>query len=197
MENIPEELKNLNIIIGQEPYDDYNIICKTDDLKKENCKKFYQDFTTVAFVLHNSKKFKHSFENIINLLYYNQNINIRNKYNEITKDTNWIKFVDNLYTQNKIVLINANELEDTNIKTNHILNNANALLMCGYKSKQKVESILGSKHKSKSFYAIHPSPRTNGNIRYTENWICIKTKGNFLSTNNKCYKHSHKNPFMI
>lgn len=194
MVNIPLELKNLNIIIGKEPYKNPMFICKTTKLKNTACGTFYNNFDTVAFVVSSSKRFKHSFENIINLLYYKRDINIRNKYIKITQNSNWIKFINDLYVEEKIVFINANELDSKYKKA--ILNSANSILMCGVDAKNKVNRILDSSNQSKAFYAIHPSPINNGDARYTDDWVFIKTKAGF-SSDGKKYLHSLKGNFMI
>lgn len=198
MKEIPEELKNLNIIIGKEPYKDKDKVkCETMHLAGTKCDIFYKNFCTVAFVTCRKKPFKHTFENILTLLYFKKSRNIRKKYIKITRNNNWKKFVNNMFEKEKIVFINANEIEEKNKTIIEILNYSNAILMCGEDAKDKIESIINFNKKLNLFYSLHPSPITNSNPRYSDDWIFIKTKGSYTDKKKNIYSHSTKKFFMV
>lgn len=199
MEKTSEELKNLKIIIGQEPYNEEDeVVCKTDCLKSYNSYSFYQHFNSVAFVTRKTKPFKRTFENVLNLIYYKEK-NVRNKYGEIGTNNNWIHFIEDMYEKHKIVFINQDNLDAHCKVTNQIINDAKAILMCGNAARDKINKILKS-HNSKTriFHSIHPSPKIGvKNERAINDWIFIETEGTFKDTKDKEYKHSVKKEFMI
>lgn len=198
MKDIPEEFKNLNIIIGEKPYKDKDKVkCETRHLKGTKCYIFYKKFLTVAFVTCRKKPFKHTFENILTLLYFQKNRNVRKKYVKVTKNNNWKKFVNNMFEKEKIVFINANEIDEKDKTIIEIFNNSNAILMCGEDARNKVQSIINFNKKLNLFYSLHPSPRTHSNPRYSDDWIFIKTKGSYTDTKKNTYSHSTKNFFMV
>lgn len=190
MEN-KNDFKNLNIIVGQDSYNDKKDIFSTDEIdsnSKSYCfyKKF--KFNTVAFMVKNQTPYKHTFENILNLIYFNKNISLRKRYTEILRDKQ--KFIDEMY-ENNIVFINQDEISNVN---QHLLLNCNSILICGVKANIKINEIFNqiTGYKPKIFYAIHPSLKNVSEIRYIDDWVDIKTTGKYES-----YHHEVKKNFMI
>ncbi|KKK34703.1 hypothetical protein WN59_06640 [Salinicoccus sediminis] len=197
-EGIPEELKNLKIIVGQEPYkEDDKVKCETKHLKGIDCEKFYQYFDTVAFVTGKLSPFKHTLENVLNLLYYNKNCKIRDEYIHIATNNNWLSFVNNMYKDYKMVFINQNELDLKCNTTNQIINYAESILMCGNQAEKTIKSITkATTSNAKLFLSVHPSTITSSNTRYIDDWISIQTNG-ILSIHQNNYDHSVKLDFML
>ncbi|MFE8114262.1 MULTISPECIES: hypothetical protein [Mammaliicoccus] len=183
------DFSKLNIIVGQDSYNDKKDVFSTNEIdsdSKSYC--FYEKFNTVAFMIKNQTPYKHTFENILNLIYFNKNRSLRKRYTEILRDKQ--KFIDDMY-ENNIVFINQNEISDEN---QHLLLNCNSIITCGVKANKKIKDIFkqSTEYKPKIFYAIHPSPYNISKIRYIDDWIDIKTTGKF-----KSYHHGVKKNFMI
>ncbi|WP_239749733.1 hypothetical protein [Mammaliicoccus sp. O-M53] len=188
MEN-KNDFKNLNIIVGKESYNDKKDIFSTDEIdsnSKSYC--FYEKFNTVAFMIKNQTPYKHTFENILNLIYFNKNRSLRKRYTEILRDKQ--KFIDEMY-ENNIVFINQDEISNVN---QHLLLNCNSILICGVEAEENISKIINQRtgYKPKIFYAIHPSPKNVSEIRYIDDWVDIKTTGKYES-----YHHEVKKNFMI
>lgn len=196
MEN-KNDFNNLNIIVGQDSYNDEKDIFSIDDLdsnSKSYC--FYEKFNTVAFMIKNQTPYKHTFENILNLIYFNKNRSLRKLYTEILQDKQ--KFIDEMYERN-IVFINQDKICDEN---QHLLLNCNSILVCGSKAEKNISSRINqsTEYKPKIFYAIHPSQKNVSEIRYIDDWVNIKTTGKVdIKTTGKfkSYHHGVKKNFMI
>ena len=185
--------KKLKIIIGNNAYPDDEIICKTSNLKKYECYKFYRYFNEVAFVTNKVYPHKFAFENILNLIYYNHNINVRKKYYKIIKDIGWEKFVDYLYKVENIVLINqveinVNMLKKTSKNYNsfkyQMVENAASILTCGKEAKTKmnnIEKYYFFRDVLKVSNSVHPSPHrtTLQDRKYVHDWVCINSANNY------------------
>ncbi|WP_239738198.1 hypothetical protein [Mammaliicoccus sp. H-M32] len=183
------DFKNLNIIVGLDSYNDKKDIFSIADLdsnSKSYC--FYEKFNTVAFMIKNQTPYKHTFENILNLIYFNKNRSLRKRYTEILRDKQ--KFIDEMY-ENNIVFINQDEISNVN---QHLLLNCNSILICGAEANKRIKDIFKQRtgYKPKIFYAIHPSPKNVSKIRYIDDWVDIKTTGKYES-----YHHEIKKNFMI
>lgn len=199
MKEVNENLKNLKIIIGKDGYGEQNIKCTKNELTSRNsCRQFYRHFETVAFVTREKVPFKRTFEHILNLLYYKENINVRKKYESITQD--WISFVECMFNNESIVFINQDELDYHNKNHKYIIENAHAILMCGKCATEKIlKNFNTDSNKVKLFHSIHPSPRNDSTKRILEDWVFIKTGGTFKDSTYKIkhYSHSNKSKFMI
>lgn len=185
------DFSKLNIIVGQNSYKNDADVFSTNEIDSgSNSFCFYKKFkfNTVAFMIKNQTPYKHTFENILNLIYFNKNRSLRKRYTEILRDKQ--KFIDEMY-ENNIVFINQDEISNVN---QHLLLNCNSILICGAEANKRIKNIFKQRtgYKPKIFYAIHPSPKNVSKIRYIDDWVDIKTTGKYES-----YHHEIKKNFMI
>lgn len=219
-------MKRLKIIIGNRRYKKEGEAFLTSELKESSCYEFYRYFETVAFVPNKKTPFKHAFDNILNLLFFNRVCENHSKteYTKIleTKDS-IIDFINCLYTNHKIVLINQDELieykklinanvlvnnidsldysklinkkalEETNKKLKY-LTNAEAILICGNDAKRNIKKLFNNSLKN-VYESVHPSHQssTQDNENYIDDWIDVKTD----YKNNGNGNHKIKEHFMI
>ncbi|RXS01987.1 hypothetical protein EUA49_10590 [Staphylococcus saprophyticus] len=179
----------LNIIIGLDSYNDEKDVFLTNEINSNsNSYCFYKNFNTVAFVIKSKTPFKHSFENILNLIYFKQKTNIRKKYMDILQDPQ--AFIEEMYQKN-IVFVNQDEITNRNKK---LLLHCNSILMCGNSARERVNNIINQSNtkNNKTFHAIHPSTFNIDDIRYIDDWVDIKTRNNY-----ETYQHKVKKHFMI